>query len=273
MSGIRTAWAGGYAATVQHFSQCDSTNSWAVQHSQQIPAEDLPLLVLADLQTGGRGRAGRSWFADAGTLTFSLLDSAQRLQFSKSQLPRLALITGLAVAEAIEQFIPPVRASLKWPNDVYVAGGKAAGILVESAAGSDHRVVIGVGVNVATDFTTPAIAAADSQLSKRARSLAAIANRPLDRYELLPLILERLDDHLSAFSGADNAQLDNQFAKLVKTIETRCFLTGKEITLQQGPARLRGLCQGIDPSGALRVLVDGQLQQIQSGEVIRVASS
>ncbi len=248
-----------YPQTVRRFRQLDSTNSWALQNAAEFSVSQLPLLVIAEHQTQGRGRSGRSWHADRGTLTFSIVDSIERLQIERNFLPRLALIAGLSVAEAIESFVPPIAARIKWPNDVYVAGGKVAGLLVESVALPLDRVVIGIGVNVATDFSH-----ATEEIRARARSLATIAGRPLDPQFMLSEILDRLNCNMT--SVVEN------FPRLIQQLRSRCFLTGQSISLQHGERTITGICRGIDDSGALRIESNGQIQLVQSGEIVRFTS-
>lgn len=249
-----------YPQTVRRFHQLDSTNTWALQNAADFSAAELPLLVIAEHQTQGRGRSGRSWHADGGTLTFSILDSTERLQIERSFLPRLALIAGLSVAEAIESFVPPISARIKWPNDVYVAGGKVAGLLVESVALPLDRVVIGIGVNVSTDFSY-----ASEEIRARAKSLACIAGRPLDPQHLLSEILERLKCNMES--------VEANFVKLVQQLRARCCLSGQSISLQHGERLLTGMCRGIDDSGALRIESNGQIVAVQSGEIVRFATA
>lgn len=216
------------------------------------------MLVLADQQTAGRGRGGRSWHADGGTLTFSVLDALARLRLKRAAASRLALVAGLSVAEAIESFVPPIAARIKWPNDVHVAGRKVSGILVEAAGTAIDRVVIGIGVNVATDFATAA-----EEVRQRACSLASIANRPLQRDELLEIIVDRLDENA--------ARMADEFPSLIDSIRGRCLLSGHQVTLQRGRETLRGWCRGIDDSGALKIDDGRTIHHVESGEIVRLA--
>ncbi|WP_164103978.1 biotin--[acetyl-CoA-carboxylase] ligase [Candidatus Laterigemmans baculatus] len=249
--------AGSPVRSFRHFHQLDSTNRWAVEHGAEFSDEQLPLLVLADHQTAGRGRGDRSWHADAGTLTFSLLEGLKRLQLQRATASRIALVAGLSVAEAIESFVPPLSARIKWPNDVQVAGRKVCGILVEAAGSAVDRVVIGIGVNVSTDFSTAA-----EDVRQRAGSLAEIANRPLARNELLELLVERLAEN--------TARMAEEFPELIAAIRQRCLLSGKQVTLQRGRESLRGWCRGIDEAGALRIDDGHTVHHVESGEIVRL---
>lgn len=238
------------------FETLDSTNSWLLANAVRFSDDDLPLVVVADQQTGGRGRSGRSWHADAGTLTFSLLDSLQRLALPRQYTPRLALIAGLSVAEAVESFVPPKQASIKWPNDVYLAGGKVAGILVESVASTPERVVIGIGVNVATQLEH-----APLEVQQRARSLAQLSASPPPLTAVMHEITARIEANLQTAVS--------DFAEIVKQLRLRCLLTGKTIHWSVGDTQRTALCHGIDEYGGLRVELGGAMQSLSSGEIIR----
>lgn len=244
--------------TLRRFAELDSTNRWATCNSADFADDQLPLLVVAERQTAGRGRSGRSWHADAGTLTFSWLDSISRLRLARATVPQVALVAGLSVAEAIEGMIPPTQARIKWPNDIYVAGGKVGGILVESAGATAERVVIGIGVNVATDLDQ-----APEEVRQRAASLAAVAGRPLRPDDLLEMIADRLAENLATLAA--------DFRGLAHCIRSRCLLTGRRVTLQRGSEAVVGWCRGMDDSGALRIDDGSTRHCIQSGEIVRFA--
>jgi BirA family biotin operon repressor/biotin-[acetyl-CoA-carboxylase] ligase len=135
-------------------------------------------VAVADEQTEGRGRLGRSWHAPAGTaLLFSTLLIPA---VEPTRLPELSLVAGGAVAEAIAD-ISGLEPEIKFPNDVLIAGRKVAGILAESSEG---RVVVGIGVNANQDDTE---LPADAQTEPT--SLRLELGRRVDRAELLAAIL------------------------------------------------------------------------------------
>jgi BirA family transcriptional regulator, biotin operon repressor / biotin---[acetyl-CoA-carboxylase] ligase len=139
-------------------------------------------VAVADEQTEGRGRLGRSWHAPAGTaLLFSTLLIPA---VEPARLPELSLVAGGAVAEAIAD-ISGLEPEIKFPNDVLIAGRKVAGILAESSEG---RVVVGIGVNANQDDTE---LPADAQTEPT--SLRLELGRRVDRAELLAAILSCLE--------------------------------------------------------------------------------
>jgi BirA family transcriptional regulator, biotin operon repressor / biotin---[acetyl-CoA-carboxylase] ligase len=158
--------------------RCEST--------QRLLAEDAPegAVAVANEQTEGRGRLGRSWRALPGT---SILCSvALRPVVEPSRLPELSLVAGEACAEAISA-VTGLLPALKFPNDVLIEGKKVAGILAEAREG---RVVLGLGINVnAAAEDLPA------ETVTPATSLSLESGREIDRIELLVTLLERLERH------------------------------------------------------------------------------
>jgi len=152
--------------------------------TQRLLHEDDPegAVAVAEEQTEGRGRLGRSWHAPAGTSV--LVSVLLRPQLEPARLPELSLVAGGAVAEAIAR-VTGIEPTIKFPNDVLIGGRKVAGILAESSEG---RVVLGIGVNVnQTADELPADARLDPT------SLRIEIGKPVDRPELLAAILLRLE--------------------------------------------------------------------------------
>jgi BirA family transcriptional regulator, biotin operon repressor / biotin---[acetyl-CoA-carboxylase] ligase len=200
---------------------------------------------VAETQTAGRGRQGRTWLSTRGeNLLFSVLF---RLPCPAARLPLLSLAAGVAVCEAARSFAPTADVRLKWPNDVVVvrterdglALEKLAGILVETsmAGGKVDGVVIGIGLNVlARDFAP--------ELAGRATSLARIASSPLDRAVVLAAVLGALDRTTSLVAarglGLLRARLNEWDA-----------LRGQRVRSELGA----GVARGVDDEG--RLVVEG----------------
>ena len=155
------------------------------ESTQRLLAEDDPegAIAVAEEQSAGRGRLGRSWHAPAQTSV--LVSILLRPAVDPPRLPELSLIAGGAVAEAIKA-VTGLEPSIKFPNDVLIGGRKVAGILAESSEG---RVVLGVGVNVnQTEEQLP------PDVQKEPTSLLLELGAPVDRRILLAEILLRLED-------------------------------------------------------------------------------
>jgi BirA family biotin operon repressor/biotin-[acetyl-CoA-carboxylase] ligase len=211
-------------------------------------------IVVAETQTAGRGRLGRTWHSPPGTnLYCSVL---LRPALAPATVPQLALVAGLAVAEAIEAL--GLRPALKWPNDVLLDGRKAVGILTEMEAELERVrvVIVGIGVNVnATAEEFP------PYLHDRATSLALVAGHPIDRIRFAGGLLTSLEGYYRRF-------LDGGFAPLREAWERRSALAGRRVTVRANDVEVAGKVAGIDEDGALR-LVDGTgaVRRVVAGEV------
>jgi BirA family biotin operon repressor/biotin-[acetyl-CoA-carboxylase] ligase len=206
------------------------------------------LVVLAERQTAGRGRRGAAWFSPFGqALTFSvLLRPAQ----PKALWPRLALATGLAVAEALETL--GVQPGIKWPNDVWIGKRKVAGILVE--AGSDFA-VIGIGLNVNnTEFP--------NEVVEIATSLRIETTQEISRSEVLSAIIRRL--------SARSRQIGTDFSEVVSAVQERCVLTGQQISLTTANGPMIGSAEGIAPGGELLIRTKSGLEKVLQADDVRV---
>jgi BirA family transcriptional regulator, biotin operon repressor / biotin---[acetyl-CoA-carboxylase] ligase len=158
-----------------YFEQTDST-----QRALPVDAPEGAVAV-AEEQTAGRGRLGRSWHAPPRT---SVLVSVNlRPQIDSARLPELSLVAGAAAAEAIaaETGLDP---EVRFPNDVLIGGRKVAGILAEAR---DGRVVLGIGINANIPL--------DELPEPAATSLLVETGEPVDRARLLAALLERLEAH------------------------------------------------------------------------------
>jgi BirA family biotin operon repressor/biotin-[acetyl-CoA-carboxylase] ligase len=211
--------------------------------------EEEGFLVLAEEQTGGRGRFQRAWLSPpGGSLMLSVL--------VRPPLPRAALLPALlalAAAEAIEQ-TTGLRVRLKWPNDLLVDGQKTGGVLVESRLRGDEATLVGgIGINVNFDpHRVPGIPAT-------ATSLSQAAGHAIDRRALLSALLDRLDalyDRLLA--GGD---LIPQWRERIETL-------GKTVEVRAGDRVVRGQALDVDRAGRLLVrLPSGALEALAAGEV------
>lgn len=216
-------------------------------------------VFLADGQTAGRGRQGRTWVAPAGTcLVFSLL---LRDRLSPAACTALGAV---AVVEAI-QAETGLRARIKWPNDVMIASRKVCGILTEvvsaqrSAFSAQHSeshqaTIVGIGLNVNVD---PCLA----DLPTTATSLAAELGRPWSREAMLNAVLGRINAYLGLGSGSGSV-VHARWGELL-------WRSQQSVRLADGVAVLQGVVEGVAPSGALQLRMgDGSLREIRTGELL-----
>ena len=244
-----------------YFEHLESTNTTAIKYFQEaeINRDSLPRLIVADQQTSGRGRHGRSWNSDTGTLTFSLVISTDEVKKRERIAGLGSIAVGVAIARCVEYEFAPLKIRLKWPNDIYLGGGKLGGILMEMIGNHPEYVVIGVGVNVST---TPRVT--DRNRSQSVASLSHTLGRDVHRYDLLPLLVEAI------LSAVGEAVSDHE--NLIDDFRQRCLLTGQEIEYQDGLKRETGTCLGVASDGALRVLGSQGATEICSGEANLVRS-
>jgi BirA family biotin operon repressor/biotin-[acetyl-CoA-carboxylase] ligase len=232
----------------------DSTNRVAMEMAENGAKHGT--VVVTDAQTDGRGRMGRRWVSPGGkNLYVSLL---LRPSVPTVDAPRLAIVAGVALADAVEAVGVP--AFLKWPNDLYCGGRKAAGILAEMASdpGGVRHVVIGIGLNVnmeETDFPP--------DLRGTATSLRIQVGREFRRVDVLARLLDAFGTRYEEF-------LAGGFASLRDGWDRRDFLRGRRVLLRRQGVEGWGTTDGLDAVGALRFLPDGGLtiEMVHSGEIL-----
>ncbi|MBK1834707.1 biotin--[acetyl-CoA-carboxylase] ligase [Roseibacillus ishigakijimensis] len=228
------------------FAETDSTNEQALALGRAGAVQGT--VVLAERQTAGRGRRGAAWFCGEGTgLAFSLL---LRPSFARVLWPRLSLVAGLAVAQAIEK--EGLFPEIKWPNDLLLRGRKVCGILVESE--SDF-VVVGIGLNVGHGPFPPEVA-------NLATSLAAEGGGQGGREDYLSAIVCKV---LSLLNW-----VPRDFSQVIAPVRERCALQGREIDFLLGGESHRGFCEGIGPGGELLVREGEELKRHFAADQIRV---
>lgn len=205
-----------------HVAQCTSTQELAL-------GDPLPgcAVYWAEHQTRGRGRHGRTWYDEPGR------DVAVTLRLDGITLPlpaRLPAVVPVAVLNAIER-TAPVRARLKWPNDVMVDGRKLAGILID-ADGAPPRYAIGVGINVGrTSFP--------DELMDSATSLALLTGADYDRRQVVAALAESIDAAVTALLAGDVTTLSQTFCR-------RTDLVGRTVVLGAGGRVERGVVASLD---------------------------
>ncbi|MBC5782766.1 biotin--[acetyl-CoA-carboxylase] ligase [Ramlibacter sp. USB13] len=233
--------------TVEILPEVDSSNSELMRRARAGQPD--PVLLVAERQTAGRGRLGRSWQSAPGdSLTFSL-----GLPLAPVDWSGLSLAVGASLAESLH---PSVR--LKWPNDLWVADRKLGGILIETAsfgeAGGTRQAVIGVGINIA-----PRAAEGLSTPPAAVRELLPRA----DAGSVLEQVVPALVRDVLGFAQAGFAPFHARF-------DARDALRDREVTLSDGTA---GTAHGVGEDGSLLVHTAAGLRAVGSSEVsVRPAS-
>ena len=214
------------------------------ESTQALVDTSLPegALVVADHQTAGRGRLGRSWEAPPGkALLFSILLRPP----SERNVPELSLVAGIAVADALERTLG-LSVQLKWPNDVMLRRRKVAGCLAEVREGV---VVLGIGLNVNQTR---------EELPEHAGSLLTLTGRETDREKLLSALLQDLEARYSDWS-------EGGLDAVYEGLGPRDFLRGRRVSVNG----TSGVATMINREGRLEIQVGhGKLVTVESGEVI-----
>ena len=239
----------------QWLAETVSTNSDALSLAGDCSLE-LPYLIGADRQTGGRGRGKNAWWSSAGALTFSLILEPDQFAIQQQQWPRISLATGVAVGECLAAVVESSAVQLKWPNDVFLPGRKVAGILVETSSNAPGRFVIGIGINV-----NNSVDEAPEEVQRLMASLRSTAGHPFDRMGILSRLLIHLERELILLGEAASEQLDR--------FRERCLLTHEFVTVTNPNEEVSGLCLGIDDDGALRLQTEYGPTTCRSGTVRR----
>ncbi|WP_084307145.1 bifunctional biotin--[acetyl-CoA-carboxylase] ligase/biotin operon repressor BirA [Phytopseudomonas flavescens] len=236
---------------VKLMQQVDSTNAEALRHlvSGAIP----PFLIIAEQQTAGRGRRGRSWVSPFGeNLYYSLV---LRISGGMRQIEGLSLVVGLALLSAIRE-TGVTNVGLKWPNDLLVGGRKVAGILLELSGDPADvcHVVIGIGVNI--NMRTVLGDAIDQPWI----SIRQILGEQVDRNRFVADLSAQLEHYLELHRL-------HGFSALREQWEVNHLWQGRTVSLMAGVQVIEGRVLGVDDTGALRLEVDGDERVFSGGEL------
>ena len=234
----------------EFFSDIGSTNDVAAQYAASV--DDEGVVFVADAQTSGRGRRGRTWFSPPGAgLYVSTILRPMRSRDRERATLLTTIAAGVSLVEGVRQ-ATGLTPSLKWPNDLYVARRKLAGILAE---GVGDAVVLGYGINISTASFPP-------ELGDRATSLESELGRAVDRTrvfaETLAALAARYDDLLA---GRFDAILDAW-----RTLAPAAH--GARVSWTTPAGARSGVTSGIDERGALLVRCGESVERIVSGELV-----
>ena len=239
--------------SVQVYRETDSTNELAERLGRD--GVDEGAVIVAEHQTKGRGRLGRTWQSQGGQgiLMSVLLRPALR----PPEMTRLTIVGATASVRAIER-CTSIKPEIKWPNDIVVGGLKLAGILTEMSAELDRvrYAVLGIGLNVnqtEEDFS--------GELASIGTSLRLLGGEKVDRSNLAVAMMEELDrDYGRALGGG--------FSDLVAEWQERCSTLGRDVSVNIGGGHVEGCAEALDEDGALLVRTTaGMLQRITGGDV------
>jgi len=228
-----------------------STNSYLMQN---IGTARHATCVAANVQTGGRGRRGRSWHAGLGaSLTFSVL---WRFQCGASALSGLSLAVGIALMRSLHE-LGMTGTQLKWPNDALVNREKLAGILIELQGDMEgpSTAVIGMGINLNLPDSLK------QQIDQPVTDLASVFNGELDPNHLLAALLKHLADVLTVFEQGGFAALRDEWT------QHHAYHEQDVRMLMPDGREIHGVVKGISEDGSLLVSTAAGMQRFISGEI------
>jgi BirA family transcriptional regulator, biotin operon repressor / biotin---[acetyl-CoA-carboxylase] ligase len=258
---LEAAFRGRFGRPLRVLETTASTNADALRWASEGAPEGA--LVVAEHQTSGRGRWGRSWFSAPGTGL--LLSIVLRPRFRTERLGLITTALGVACADAIRD-ATRLQPGIKWPNDVTIDGRKVAGILIETRVEAGHIevAVAGIGINYHR-FDPPA------DLAERATSVALEMDRaalgpPPPRAMVLADLLQGFEAHYDDIANDREAVIDRATAY--------SEILGRTVRVKLADGRsLEGRASRLSPTGALEVDTGGKTLTIESGEVELVRSA
>lgn len=240
---------------IVHYFRTGSTNTNALK----LAAKGAPhgTVVLAEEQTAGRGRFGRTWYSERGSGLYSSI--ILRPQLPPAAAPVLTLMAGVAAHRAIRA-ATRLPVDIRWPNDLLVNGKKVCGILTEMNAEVDrlHAVVLGIGINVNhTEMPT--------ELKTFATSLRIEGGKSYSRVQILVSLLKELEYYYHQLLEEGSSAIIEAWSA------ASTFAQGKPIRVTSGSGEFLATTLGLEPSGALRVRrQDGREELLVAGEIVEV---
>ena len=236
--------------------EIDSTN--AALKRRALSEDTHGVALFAETQTAGRGRLGRVWVSPPKSNIY--LSLGWRTGLEPLELAGLSLAVGCAIGEGLERNFG-LKMQLKWPNDLYLGGKKCGGVLIDlvQSSNQDWTIVVGVGLNVAMPNS------GGNDIDQPWTDLGSHSAVPLTRNEVGGQLLGALVPLLSSWQVGAFSQWRESWSR-------RDLMAGHQITVQQGNHSISGRADGVDHSGALRVVTNEGLTVVQSGEASMLRS-
>ncbi|KAA1162680.1 bifunctional biotin--[acetyl-CoA-carboxylase] ligase/biotin operon repressor BirA [Pseudoalteromonas fuliginea] len=243
---------GANTADVEVHPIIDSTNSELMRRIQAKTTLKSGIVIVAEMQQAGRGRRGRVWQSPFGAnLYYSYF---WRLDDGLQAAMGVSIAVGLAVYDAIKALYQ-VDVELKWPNDIYINKQKLAGVLVEldGQPQGPCQLVIGIGINLQMPESF-------SQHIDQAWTDLNQHTQKLDKNQLVASLTYHLEQRLAQYRQTGLQAMYEQWNSL------NAF-AGDYVELNTGHRSWRGICEGIDPQGGIRIRQDGEVKSYYGGEV------
>jgi len=238
--------------TIHWFSEVTSTNDLAKEIAAIGAREGT--VILAETQTRGKGRLSREWASPKGGIWLSTI---LRPRLSVKDIPKLTVMTSLAVAKTINQLFN-LKPKVKWPNDVLINTKKVCGILTEANTRDSitNFVVVGIGINANIELNS-----LPKQVRENATSLKHELKREIDREQFLRILLEKMEHYYGKL-------IDGKFSLVLKEWKSLCGFLGSYVEVTSWKETIEGWAIDVDENGALIIrLQDGTLRRVLSGDV------
>ena len=218
-------------------------------------------VVIADGQTAGKGRRGRTWLSPAGKNLYMSILLTPRMRLKEAAV--LTIMTSAACVSALaESTALPV--SIKWPNDIMVSERKLGGILTEAGAGGEGicRFVIGIGINVNWD-----LAELPEEIRAASASILNETGKKASRTEIAAAILKEMDGWYATLLAGGPRPVVEAWRELSSTL-------GREVRVTMEDTAVQGTAEGMDEEGRLLLRrTDGNLERISAGDVVHLRNS
>jgi BirA family biotin operon repressor/biotin-[acetyl-CoA-carboxylase] ligase len=244
------------------YQTVESTQTIALALAEQEIDNLHGTVIVAEHQTKGRGRIGRSWISPCGGIWLSII---LKPKIKNSQITVLPLLSALSVCDVIKK-MTKLNAKLKWPNDVVIDGRKVSGILLDVSTEADkiNFVVIGIGVNLNIDIKKIHFDIAKSTGFYDITSLQnELHGKEIEKSDFIQLLLEDIEKYVS--------QLENEGAgKIIKNCKEISDTLGKEVIVKQSTEILQGMAVDMDENDGFLLIETpyGSIHKVVSGDVI-----
>ncbi|MDC1136983.1 biotin--[acetyl-CoA-carboxylase] ligase [Nitrosopumilus sp.] len=253
ISGLKTKMLGQEA---YYFDSIDSTQSQALKMANE--SKNNGTIVIAEKQTGGRGRSGRKWISPKGGIWFSII---LHPKFDISNTTLFPIAASLALSNAIEKTCS-VSTELKWPNDLTIMGKKLAGMLVDASFESNkiENLILGVGINF--DVNTKEI----EKILKKTPNYYGVSSLNEQKNKCKPI--ELIQSFLSELEQVYEELNSNQTNKIISKWTKKSSTIGKKIEIDTNDGKITGEAIKIDNDGGLLIKDKGKTHKVIAGDVI-----
>jgi len=237
-----------------YFDSIDSTQSQALKMANGLKNDGA--IIIAEEQTGGRGRSGRKWISPKGGIWFSII---LHPKFDISNITLFPIASSLALSYAIQKTCK-ISTELKWPNDLTIKGKKLAGMLVDASFESNkiENLVLGVGINFNVNIKEIEKTLKKTQNYYGISSLNENKSKAIELIQSFLLELEKIYEELNS----------NQTKKIITEWTKRSSTIGKKIEINTNEGKIKGEAIKIDNDGGLMIKEKRKIKKVFSGDII-----